>query len=222
MSDPSPSRVVRSKQQARAYYSRLGSSYDLLSGGAEDRLREEALRRLNVRPGEKALEIGIGTGGDLLRLADGAGPSGMAAGIDLADGMIAAARKRLDRSRCLGRSLLACADGACLPFRPGLFDAVFLSFTLELFDTPEIPAVLAGCRSVLRPGGRLGIVSMALVEHPNTLSRLYETAHRAFPVWIDCRAIDSRRAAEAAGFTVSDAVRRSMFSLPVDIVIAIK
>jgi ubiquinone/menaquinone biosynthesis C-methylase UbiE len=222
MNAPSPSRVTRTKQQARRYYSRLGSFYDLLSGGAEGRLRDDAIRRLNIRPGERILEIGIGTGGGLLRMAEAAGPTGAAMGVDLADGMLAASAKRLRRCGQGCRTMLVCADGAFLPLRSGPFDAVFLSFTLELFDTPEIPVVLGQCRRMLAPGGRLGIVAMALAAGPNAMSRLYAAAHTAFPVWVDCRAIDTRKAVEDAGFAVLDAARRSMFSLPVDIVISRK
>jgi ubiquinone/menaquinone biosynthesis C-methylase UbiE len=222
MTAPSPSRVSRTKQQARAYYSRLSSFYDLLSGGAEGRLRDDAIRRLDIRPGERVLEIGAGTGAGLRRMAQSAGPSGAAVGVDLADGMLAVARKRMRGREFARRTALVCADGARLPFRTGAFDAVFLSFTLELFDTPEIPVVLARCRGALKPGGRLGVVAMALTPDPNGLSRLYEAVHNAFPVWVDCRAIDTRLAVERAGFTVSDAVRRSMFSLPVDIIISKK
>jgi ubiquinone/menaquinone biosynthesis C-methylase UbiE len=222
MTIPSPSRVTRTKQQARAYYSRLGSFYDMLSGGAEGRLRDDAIRRLNIRLGEKVLEIGIGTGAGLLRMAESAGPSGAAVGIDLADGMLAVSARRIRRRGEGCRTMLVCADGALLPFRPGPFDAVFLSFTLELFDTPEIPIVLERCRRMLTPNGRLGIVAMALEKNPNGMSRLYEAAHKAFPVWVDCRPIDARKAVEDAGFAVRDSARRSMFFLPVDIVVCRK
>ena len=222
MKTTTPSRVTRSKQQARRYYSTISRFYDLLSGSAEMRLREDAIRRMGIRPGEKILELGIGTGSGLRRLAEGAGALGAAIGIDLADGMLAVARKNLRKTNLVHRIALACADGVRPPFRAGVFDGIFMSFTLELIDTPEIPIVLSQCRRVLRFGGRLGIVSMALAPDPNGMSQLYGALHDAFPVWVDCRPIDSRSAVESAGFTVVDASRGSMFSLPVDIIIARK
>jgi ubiquinone/menaquinone biosynthesis C-methylase UbiE len=218
----SPSRVSRSKQQARKYYSAISSFYDLLSSGAEERLRNEAIRRLSVRPGERILEIGTGTGTGLRRIAESAGPSGAAVGVDLADGMLTVARSKLRGSTPAHPASLACADGMRLPFRSGFFHAAFLSFTLELFDTPEIPTVLAECRRVLVPGGRLGVVAMALAPTSNVLSRLYRFLHAAFPVWVDCRPIDCRRAVGDANFRVVDSARTSLFTLPVDIVLSIK
>ncbi len=222
MTPPTPQRVTRSKQQAVAYYNAISGFYDLLSGGAEKRLRELAIRRLEIQPGEKILEIGIGTGQGLRKLAERIGSSGRAAGIDISDGMLSVAQKDLKKAGLTGWTTLACSDAVALPFPSGAFDVVFMSFTLELFDTPEIPRVLAECGRVLKPRGRLGAVSMALSGHPNWMARLYGAMHDAFPVWVDCRPIDSRREAETAGFSVSDAARESMFSLPVDVVIARK
>jgi demethylmenaquinone methyltransferase/2-methoxy-6-polyprenyl-1,4-benzoquinol methylase len=46
------------------------------------------------------------------------------------------------------RAELTCGDGLHLPNPAGSLDAVFMSSTLELFDIPEIPLVLAECNRV--------------------------------------------------------------------------
>jgi ubiquinone/menaquinone biosynthesis C-methylase UbiE len=222
MNPQTPLPVFRSKQQAREYYSSISRFYDLMSGGTEARFREEAIRRLEIRPGEKILEIGIGTGRGLRKAEESAGPAGRAVGVDISDGMLAMARKYLKNAGLMERTVLMGADGAALPIRAGVFDAAFLSFTLELFDAAEIPTVLGECRRVLKADGRLAVVCMALAPNPNWMSRLYAVMHSAFPVWVDCRPIDARADMEAAGFTVVHASCESMFSLPVDIILARK
>ena len=222
MNSPTPLPVARSKKQAADYYSSISRFYDLLSGGAESRLRKEAIRRLGIRPGEKILEIGIGTGRGLHEIGEAAGPAGRAVGIDISDGMLAVARRYLKDAGLAERTSLLGADGARLPFQAGIFDAAFLSFTLELFDAIEIPAVLGECRRVLKVDGRLGVVCMALAPDPNWMSKLYGAMHAAFPVWVDCRPIDCRMEVKAAGFTFVSVSRESMFSLPVEILIVQK
>ena len=47
-----------------------------------------------------------------------------------------------------------------LPYATASFDAVFSAFMLDLIDTPGIPLALGEMRRVLKPGGRVGLVSM--------------------------------------------------------------
>ena len=112
------------------------------------------------------------------------------------------------------------ADGAWLPFQVEAFDAVFLSFTLELFDMPEIHRVLAGCRRVLVPAGRLGVVAMEKESPPGLAERIYEWFHHKMPVLVDCRPIEARAGVEAAGFTVHHERQESMWGLPVVVLVA--
>ena len=107
-----------------------------------------------------------------------------------------------------------------MPFPDGSFDAVFMCFTLELFDTPEISIVLAECRRALRPGGRVCVV--ALIKKECSPVRVYEWFHQHLPDVIDCRPIYARRELESSGFIISNSEQRAMWGLPVEIVIGSK
>jgi demethylmenaquinone methyltransferase/2-methoxy-6-polyprenyl-1,4-benzoquinol methylase len=216
------SRVTRSKAEAKEGYNRLSRWYDLLAGSSERKWREMALRSLEVESGEKALEIGFGTGHAILALARASGEKGKVHGIDISEGMRRVAQERVMNAGLSERVELQLGDAINLPFNDNFFDAVFMSFTLELFDTPEIPIVLEECRRVLRSGGRLGVAAMAKKEPEGTAVRLYEWVHTRFPKYVDCRPIYVREAIEAVGFQVMEVQEVSMWSLPGEIVIARK
>ncbi|ASJ07276.1 hypothetical protein [Thermococcus pacificus] len=95
-----------------------------------------------------------------------------------------------------------------------------MSFTLELFDTPEIPKVLGEVKRVLKPGGRFGVVGMSKGE--GLTVRLYEWLHERFPQYLDCRPIDLPEVVKGAGFVVVHEEEGRIFGLPVTIVIALK
>jgi ubiquinone/menaquinone biosynthesis C-methylase UbiE len=215
------SRVTRSREEARTAYNRLSRWYDALAGASETAFREAGLRMLAASEGENLLEIGFGTGRAILPLARAAGRTGRVVGVDLSDGMASVARARLWKKGLRGRAGLLIGDALRLPCAPASFDAVFACFTLELFDTPEIPAVLGECRRVLRAGGRLCIVALIRELPPNRMTRLYEWAHRRWPAFVDCRPIFLRKALANSGFAVREVVRRSMWGLPVEIVLAL-
>jgi ubiquinone/menaquinone biosynthesis C-methylase UbiE len=213
------SRVMRPRAAAREAYNRLARWYDLLAGSSEARLRGRGLAALEVRNGERVLEVGFGTGQALVPLARAVGELGRVYGIDISDRMVERAQHRVEAAGLEARVELVRGDAVELPWPAAGFDAAFLSFTLELFDTPDIPLVLAECRRVLKPGGRLGIVAMAKREPVGLMLRLYEWAHRRFPAAVDCRPIEVRALVEQAGFVVQSREESSTWGLPVDILV---
>jgi ubiquinone/menaquinone biosynthesis C-methylase UbiE len=216
------SRVKRSKETARASYNRMSRFYDLLTGSSEQKYKDLGLALLQLQPGEKVLEIGFGTGKSLIPLARGVGESGQVFGVDLSEGMAKAAARRLEQAGLAERIRLSCGDAAQLAQPEASLEAIFLCFTLELFDTPEIPQVLAECRRVLKPGGRMVVVAMSKKGHFNLMTRLYDWAHEKWPAWVDCRPIYVEASLQEAGFNIQKSLTLPMWGLPVEIIVAEK
>ncbi|NJE85946.1 methyltransferase domain-containing protein [Thermococcus sp. CX2] len=213
-------RVYRTKAQAKKAYDKISRFYDCFAF-LEKKYRDRALELLDIKKGETVLEIGFGTGHCLKKMAELVGDEGKVYGIDISSGMLEISKRRLEKAGLLDRVELYCGDASKLPYEDNKFDAVFMSFTLELFDTPEIPKVLNEIRRVLKPDGRLGVVSMSK-EGGNVLLRLYEWLHEKFPQYIDCRPIYVEQSIREAGFEIKYKGRVWLFGLPGEIVIAVK
>jgi demethylmenaquinone methyltransferase/2-methoxy-6-polyprenyl-1,4-benzoquinol methylase len=153
--------------------------YDRLSGiyhwnarfGASASRRAIAL--LDARRGERVVEIGVGTGRDLVLLRDRVGAGGRVVGVDLSMGMLRQARRRLRRNGAHGVALER-ADARALPIADRWADLVFCSRVLDLVETSAISAILGEFRRLLRPGGRLAVVHMSKPDaNRNWFERLY-------------------------------------------------
>ncbi len=105
-----------------------------------------------VKPGEVVLDIGCGTGGTVLALADAVGPSGRVIGLDVSAPMIG-----LARSRAEGRAnvSLVLGDAAAHPFEPGSADVLFSRFGVMFFGDPV--GAFAHMRQAMKPGGRVAM-----------------------------------------------------------------
>ncbi len=216
------SRVTRSKEQAKFTYDRISHWYDLLASGFESRYRDDAIRRLAPKEGDVVLEIGFGTGHSIVTLAELVGFSGKVFGIDISEGMTDITRSRVEEAGLTKRVVLVCGDAMRLPFDADSFDGIFISFTLELFDTPEIPLVLSECLRTLRRGGRICVVALSKKGKPGAMTRLYEWLHEKIPQYVDCRHIFVQESMEDAGFHVIDGSDVFLLGLRVEIVLAEK
>jgi len=216
------SRVKRPRLAARENYNRISKWYDALAGGSEHQFIDLGIEKLEVKPGEKILEIGFGTGYSIQSLAKAVGEAGKVYGIDISDRMLEISLKRVQKQGCSQRVDLTQGDAVKLPYGDNSMDAIFMSFTLELFDNPEMPLVLDECTRVLKNDGHLGLVAMAKIHKETIPVRLYEWAHERFPNAVDCRPIYVRDTLENAGWQVIDIARTSTWGLPVDVVLAKK
>lgn len=121
-------------------------------------LRRRAAQALELRQGDRVLEIGCGTGRNLRFLREAVGPTGRVYGVDLSDGMLAKSRTLTDRSGWRNVSLIR--SEALVYTAPEPLDGVL--FSLSYNTMPHHYDVLRHALSQLRPGGRVVIMDAKL------------------------------------------------------------
>ncbi len=211
-------RITRTRDQARAGYDQMSRFYDYVAGIFEKKYRNAALKAFKLKEGEPVLEIGFGTGKCIEQIARMVGNSGKVYGIDISAGMLKVTSKRVKKAGLESRVDLYRGDAAAMPYGDNKFDAVFMSFTLELFDTPEIPLILGEIKRILIPSGRLGVVSLSK-DYGETISlKIYEWFHKRLPAYFDCRPIFVEQSLKGAGFSLEYQKCMKMFGIPVKIV----
>jgi ubiquinone/menaquinone biosynthesis C-methylase UbiE len=136
-SQPEVLRVLQAKTETKAFYNKISKVYDLLADHSEAPVRRAGLEKLNARPGEKVLEIGFGAGHCLVALAHAVGAAGKVYGVDLSDEMLKIAHGNLEKEGLADRAELICEDAEKLPYAEETLDAIFMSFSLELYDSPN-------------------------------------------------------------------------------------
>lgn len=187
---------------------------------SEKSLRKRSLELLKLQPGEKVLEIGFGRGTALLEISESVGKTGEVYGIDLTPEMVKIAKKNLAKNHILNVKVEE-GDARNLPYNENFFDVVYIASTLELFDTPDIPIVLNQIKLVLKPTGRLCVVSIPREGRENSLGvRVYEWSHRTFQSFASCRPIYVENSIKKAGYyIIKTDVIGALF--PMKIVIAV-
>jgi phosphatidylethanolamine/phosphatidyl-N-methylethanolamine N-methyltransferase len=169
--------AVESRRVERVY-SVLASGYDAFFDWALGPGRRRAIASLPIRPGDRVLEVGVGTGLSLPFYPEECHVTG----VDIAEPMLERARMRLD---LLGRDGvdLRRMDARDLKFPDGCFDHVVAPYVISVVPEPE--RVMAEMARVCRPGGSVIVVNHFLSENPvlGFFERLLTPASR----WIGFR-----------------------------------
>lgn len=133
------------------HYVAEGERYDLMLRGFSDAM----LNAAELRPGERALDVGCGIGSTTIEAADRVRPGGAVVGVDVSSPMLSLARQRAQAAEATDVAFVE-ADAQVHGFGEASFDAVISRNGLMFFDDPD--AAFANLGRALRPGGRIAFV----------------------------------------------------------------
>ncbi len=136
----------------RDFFSQISASWDghHAAAGEMERLRAFS-KHCRLRPGERVLDAGCGSGRLLPVIGEQIGPTGSLVELDFAPGMLAIARRRPHA----GNVTFVLGDAHSLPLPDGDFDKVIALALLPHLDDKAV--ALQEFRRVLKPGGELVI-----------------------------------------------------------------
>lgn len=129
-------------------YDKLAKVYDLFFGPTLHPGRLQAIERMKIQPGERVLEVGVGTGINLSLYPREASVTG----IDFSSSMLEKARERAARKNAAPVRLLQ-MDAADIKFADDSFDIVYAPYLISV--VPDPVKVAQEMRRVCRQGGRI-------------------------------------------------------------------
>jgi ubiquinone/menaquinone biosynthesis C-methylase UbiE len=155
-------RIALGKAELRDLYRERAPHYDLTSrlyrvfGYALDRYRERGVHALELRPGDRVVDLGCGTGASFAEIERAIGPTGSIIGVDLSKEMLDRARARVRREG-LSNVRLVESDVDRFLF-PARVDAILSTYALTL--VPTYDDVIRRGAAALAPGRRFAIVDL--------------------------------------------------------------
>jgi phosphatidylethanolamine/phosphatidyl-N-methylethanolamine N-methyltransferase len=160
-------------------YEKIAKVYDLTFGPTLHPGRLVALEGMGIKPGDRILEVGVGTGINAPLYPRNCHVTG----IDFSPKMLEKARERVER-KGLGNVRLLEMDAAKLTFPDNSFDIVYAPYVISV--VPDPVQVVREMRRVCRPGGKFIVLNH--FKSPNRLLAKMERAISPFTVHIGFKA----------------------------------
>ncbi|MCP9333174.1 demethylmenaquinone methyltransferase [Lentilactobacillus hilgardii] len=154
--------------KVEALFNRIAPNYDkmnsLISLGNHKRWREIAMQRLDVQPGNFAIDVCCGTGDWTISLAKAVGPSGQVIGLDFSKEMLKIASEKIKAAGVQDRVTLVEGDAMHLPFDDRKFDVATIGFGLR--NVPDADQVLREMVRVVRTNGKIACLETSQPTNP--------------------------------------------------------
>jgi|SRR5690349_6848908 len=166
------------RELVRDMFAQVAPTYDLVNSimcvGMHYRWRAAAVKTLQLRQGDQALDVCSGTGDFLRPLERAVGSRGNVFGLDFCRPMLELARQKMETPR------LSIGDACRLPVKGSQFDGV--TFGWGLRNVPDVKVALNEAYRVLKTGGKMVTLDMAR-PRSRVIGRISEVVfHRVVPL----------------------------------------
>jgi phosphatidylethanolamine/phosphatidyl-N-methylethanolamine N-methyltransferase len=159
-------------EAVKAAYRRYAAVYDAVFGPVLQPGRKAVMQALRLRPGDRVLEVGVGTGLSLPLYPGNV----QITGIDLSREMLEKARRRVERRRLANIEALLEMDAESMTFPDASFDKIVAMYVLPVVENPQ--KLLKELHRVCRPDGDIFIVNH--VRSDNRLIAAFENGLARF------------------------------------------
>jgi len=145
-----------------ATYDRVAARYDDLWSRHVKTPNERLTRALQLRRGERLVDLACGSGAATLPMMRITSP-GETVAVDPSEGMLSLARERAEAEGLELTAIQAKAEDFIATAPPGSFDVVSMRFALAYLDWREVLPAMA---RIVRPGGRVGVLTSLATSGP--------------------------------------------------------
>lgn len=141
-------------------FDRIAPTYDLLNAtlsfSMDSRWRKTVISSLNIKDGDKVLDIATGTGDMAFRACRTAGCT--VTGMDISRRMLYIAARKNKEFR--GRFLITAGDAIAMPFSDETFDHTMTAFGIR--NMTDLPTFLDEAFRVLKDGGKMAVLELSV------------------------------------------------------------
>lgn len=216
------SRRYLTRDEARTFYNRFGSKQDWQQW-YENPATRDLIKHAGFETAIAVFELACGTGAFAEKVLQHSLPaSAHYCGVDISVTMVALARQRL--ARFASRAELLLTDGSLRFALPAAsFDRFVANYVLDLLSPDDIRQVLAEAYRLLKPEGRLCVVSLTCGRKAvaRMLTWLWNAVHRLNPRWVGgCRPLQLRAYLDEAHWGIDYDNGVTALGIPSEVVVA--
>jgi len=200
-------------------YDRIAPIYDIWGKLTESHARSRAIALAEIKDGQSILEVAVGTGLAFYEIVK-RNPGGKNIGIDLSQGMLKKAKKRVGQIKTANYSL-DIGTAFDLSVEDESIDTLVNNYMFDLIPFEDMDEIIMEFRRVLKKEGKLILVNMT--EGERFGSKLYDFIYNISPKTMGgCRGVKLSDKLKQQGFKVDTREYYQQMLFPSEVILAYK